>query len=217
MSNIGFCEYPKIYGPYKRHVSGPYRNKLIIGDWSNSVFQITKDLEWIWTEKVDGTNIRIYWDGYSVQFGGRTPNAQIPAKLVTVLNEKFTEEIFEQVFGGTEVLLFGEGYGNSIQKAGINYKADGVDFVLFDMRIGSFWLLHEDVEDIAHKMGINAVPVVEESTVQYAIDRISNDFICSEWGPFIVEGLVGVLKGGLLDRSGRRIQMKIKTIDFRKK
>jgi hypothetical protein len=33
-------EYPKIYGPYKRHVEGPDRHKLELGKWTRYEFQM---------------------------------------------------------------------------------------------------------------------------------------------------------------------------------
>jgi len=129
-------------------------------------------------------------------------------------------------------MLFGEGYGASIQKGGGNYKSDGVSFVLFDVLIGRFWLLRDAVEDIAYKMGLDVVPIKLEGTVEDAI-RVVSGGLTSAWhgdgsfcnhlmepctGPvpkeFIAEGLVGVTKAGLLARDGRRIQMKVKTKDF---
>lgn len=34
---------------------------------------------WVWTEKIDGTNIRCMWHFGKVTFGGKTDNAQIHA------------------------------------------------------------------------------------------------------------------------------------------
>ena len=38
-------------------------------------FEYLKDLKWQGFEKLDGTNVRIYWDGYRVSTHGRTDNA----------------------------------------------------------------------------------------------------------------------------------------------
>lgn len=211
-------EYPKIYGPYKRATEGPNRNKVIFGDWSRPEFEYLSNNAWVWTEKVDGTNIRVHWDGHAVTFGGRTDNASIPAKLVTRLRELFPEDLFEQTFQDTAVTLYGEGYGAGIQKGGGNYKRDGVDFVLFDVKIGPFWLLRDDVRDIATKMGLGTfgvVPVELVGTPHEAIKAITFG-VTSAWGapPFMAEGLVGVPLGGFLDRAGRRIMMKVKSADF---
>lgn len=205
-------EYPKIYGPYNRHTEGPNRNKLIEGQWSRPEIGYLAQFEWNFTEKVDGTNIRVHWDGHKVEFGGRTDRAQIPAKLIAVLQNLFPEELFEQQFGETVVTLYGEGYGAGIQKGGGNYRPTP-GFVLFDVRIGDWWLLRDDVLDVAVKMGIDVVPLVLTGTVAEAIDCVRGGFV-SEFGPFTAEGLVGTTTAGLLDRAGNRIMVKIKAADF---
>ena len=61
-----------------------------------------KNCDWEFTEKVDGTNIRVHWDGHTVEFGGRTDKAQIPKPLLERLETLFggyeNEQIFEQKF-----------------------------------------------------------------------------------------------------------------------
>lgn len=205
-------EYPKIYGPYRRHTEGPDRNKLIEGDWSNSVLAYLQGARWIFTEKVDGTNIRVHWDGHKVTFGGRTDNAQIPAKLFARLTELFPEELFEQTFGEGEATLYGEGHGAGIQKGGGNYSPT-LEFVLFDVMVGEWWLQRPDVEDVAQRLGVRVVPVIVTGTLHEAMDTVRAG-LTSEWGDFPAEGLVGVPEVGLLDRAGRRVMVKIKRADF---
>lgn len=97
-------EYLKIETLYQRDIEGS--KKLMEGVFRNPTVQFLKDNKWIWTEKVDGTNIRVYWDGHKVEFGGRTDKAQIPAPLVNKLNEYFGGEanaqLFEQTFGESQ-------------------------------------------------------------------------------------------------------------------
>jgi hypothetical protein len=205
-------EYPKIYGPYNRHTEGPLRNKLIEGQWSRPEIGYLANLPWHFTEKVDGTNIRVHWDGHRVEFGGRTDNAQIPAKLIAVLRELFPEELFEQQFGGDVVTLYGEGFGAGIQKGGGNYRPTP-SFVLFDVRVGDWWLLRPSVEDVAVKMGVAVVPLVLTGPIHDAIEAVRAG-VRSAWGDFPAEGLVGVTAAGLLDRAGQRVMVKVKTADF---
>ena len=114
--------YHKIKNIYERDNES---KKLIEGKFTDETIEFLKDNIWEFTEKVDGTNIRIIWDGYRVTFAGRTDKAQIPAELSNRLFELFggeqNEQLFEQKFGTTPIILYGEGYGKGIQKGG-NYS-----------------------------------------------------------------------------------------------
>lgn len=191
--------------------------KLIVGKFRNPTVEYLKDNVWQFTEKVDGTNIRVYWDGYKVQYGGRTDNAQIPMVLINRLNELFGGEenaqLFEQKFGEKEVTLFGEGYGAKIQNGGL-YRSD-VDFILFDVMIAGNYQVRESVEDIAKYFGVDIVPIVLEGTIQDGIDYVLNhrESIVGHNGAAL-EGVVGRTKVETLDRTGKRNVIKIKYRDF---
>lgn len=206
-------EYHKIYGPFRRETEGPNRNKVIPGDWSLPEFGYLADLPWLFTEKIDGTNIRVNWDGHKSTLGGRTENAQIPAKLVAALAALLPEELFEQAFGETEVTLFGEGYGAGIQKGGGNYRQDQ-GFVLFDVMIGGWWLQRADVEDVASKLGLDVAPVLAVCTLNEVIATVATGNLFSDWGPFRAEGVVGTPAVPLFTRSGHRVIVKVKAADF---
>lgn len=206
--------YHKIPGLYKREEQRPF--KLIEGEYREPEFELLKDIEWQFTEKVDGTNIRIIWDGHNVVFGGRTENAQIPSHLVTKLNELFMgtriEQIFEQVFGEDKAILFGEGYGSKIQKGGGNYS-DTQEFVLFDVKVGEWYLKREDVEDVANKFSLKIVPIILIGKLQDGVNYVKSG-MQSNWGEFTAEGLVAKPTIDLFNRKGERIITKIKTQDF---
>ena len=206
-------EYVKIPNIYKREEYG--NNKLIEGEYATPELEFLANVPWVWTEKVDGTNIRVQWDGHSVTFGGRTDKAQIPAHLVNKLNELFggtnKEEIFEQKFGESEVILFGEGFGEKIQKGGGLYGQ--VDFILFDVMIGNMWLKREDVEDIAATFGIRAVPIVGNGTLPEAVEYIRKH-PKSRLRESELEGIVCRPMLELRDRRGNRLIVKVKCRDF---
>ena len=208
-------KYHKINSIFKRDQKGNF----LIGEYSTPEFEYLKDIIWTFDEKVDGTNIRIGFNGESVEFGGRTDNAQIPAPLYKKLSELFTVENLKEVFPdlneGTEVVLFGEGYGNKIQKVGKLYNPDGVDFILFDVNINGTYLLREDVEDIANKLKINFTPMFGEGTIQQAIDIVTKG-VKSPLGEVTSEGFILRPKIPLLNRNGKRIITKIKHKDFNK-
>lgn len=206
-------QYHKIMGPFRRATEGPNRNKIIPFDWSTPEFATLAGLAWTWTEKIDGTNIRIVWDGVRPSFGGRTDNAQIPAALVDNLAKTFTEELLEQQFGAQEVVLYGEGCGPKIQKVGSLYRQEQ-GFVLFDIKVGDTWWLTEDkVTEIAAGLGIDRAPIVGQFSVYDAIDKV-NAGLHSVFGNFYAEGIVGRPPLGLKARDGNRMLMKVKHDDL---
>ena len=204
-------EYPKIQSIFKRDEK---THKFIEGQWSLPEFEYLQNNQWIFTEKVDGTNIRIIWDLETVRFGGKTENAQIPAFLVSKLQDLFPVEKFQKYLYESSLCLYGEGYGARIQKGGGNYKADGVDFVLFDVLIDEWWLKREDVEDIASKLGIETVPIEYRGTIHDAIALIKSNSLYSKWGNFLMEGLVLRPEVELFTRNKQRIITKLKHKDF---
>jgi hypothetical protein len=128
----------------------------------------------------------------------------------------------------TDVTLYGEGYGPKIQNGGL-YGTEQ-KFVLFDVKIGGFWLERHNVNDIAEKLGIESVPVIGHGTLYDAIDIVKSGFIFndqggierygrgrldSKWGDFEAEGIVARTATPLFDRRGERMITKIKAVDFK--
>lgn len=207
-------EYHKIETVFNRSTNGDKR--LIWGDYRNETVEYLANNIWQFTEKIDGTNIRIHWDGHNVEIGGRTDRAQIPKHLMDYLSATFltpeVEELFEQTYGEKDVILFGEGYGAKIQNGG-DYRSD-VSFILFDVLIGDNWQSREWVEATAKMFGIDVVPIVLEGTIGDGIDYViqhNNSTI----GKAVMEGVVGRPKVEMKDRLGNRIIVKIKWKDFK--
>ncbi len=206
--------YHKIETVFNRDNQGT--KKLIYGDYRDETVKYLSNNKWQFTEKIDGTNIRIYWDGHNIYFGGRTDKAEIPPKLLKELKRLFlnneTEELFEQKFGEKEVILFGEGYGEKIQKVGVDYCL-GNKFILFDVMIGDNYLQRKDVEDIAKCFGLDIVPIVLEGTIDEGINYVKT---CpkSTIGNAKMEGVVGRPLVEMKNRNGNRVVVKIKSCDF---
>lgn len=205
--------YHKIETLYNRDIEGS-RN-LIEGSYRSKAVEFCKDLIWQFTEKIDGTNIRVMWDGHKVTYGGRTERSGIPAHLTNKLIELFgseeTEQMFEQVFGEKEVIFFGEGYGVKIQNGGL-YRPD-VSFILFDVMINGNYQDRPMVEQAAKQFGLEVVPIVLEGTLQDGVDYVKSKPM-STIGKAPMEGLVGRPKVELQDRCGNRLIVKIKVKDF---
>ena len=207
-------EYHKIQTVFKRDPATNHKT-LLLGEWSIPEFQYLADNEWEFTEKVDGTNIRVMIRDGVVQFGGKTDSAQIPATLVDRLNERFqtitARQRLAEVFPDG-ACLYGEGYGAKIQKGGGNYRQDQ-DFVLFDVLVGNFWLQRPDVVDIADKLDLEAVPAIGHGSLHDMIDIVQNGIV-SRWGGFPAEGIVARPAVEFMTRNGSRIITKLKTRDF---
>lgn len=210
--------YGKIQTLFKRDLDGSItgqKGKMLEGRWTTPELEYLANNKWTFTEKVDGTNIRIGWDyqQYDVEFGGRTDRAIIPDPLLEYLEETFTPYLFEKSgLNQAPVILFGEGYGPKIEGGG-KYRDDH-SFVLFDVKVGPWWLDRDNVNDIAEKLGIDAVPVIGHGTLWDGIDIVKNG-LSSQWADFEAEGIVARPKVPLFNRKGERILTKIKARDFR--
>lgn len=205
-------EYEKIITVYQRDEKTKKLNEEI---YRNDTIELLNNIDWEFTEKIDGTNIRIYWDGHKVQYFGRTDKSSIPQHLINKLIELFggnvNEEMFEQKFGETEVLLIGEGYGNKIQKGSL-YR-DDVSFILFDVSINGKYLSRDNVRDIANYFNIESVPVILIGKLQEGIDFVKTK-PKSTIGTADMEGLVARPLKELYDENKNRIILKIKCCDF---
>lgn len=208
-------KYEKIETVFERDTMGT--KKLKYWCYRNNAVKYTAWNEWQWTEKIDGTNVRVHWDGHKVSFSGRTDNSQLPSPLLNRLIDIFggtdTEELFEQLFGEKDVILFGEGYGKKIQAVGSKYIPDGVDFILFDVCVNDTYLDREEVENIALAFRISAVPVVLVGTINDAINYVMTK-PKSTIGTAPMEGLVGRPVVELKDKNGKRLIVKVKVCDF---
>lgn len=224
-------EYPKINSLYKREgwyfdegkkKSPDYqkgRQSFIVGDYAQPEFANIK--RWSVDEKIDGTNIRIFYQDGKVRFGGRTKDAQIPCHLFDYLQATFGDWNLSRVFPAREnepypyVIIFGEGYGPRIQAGGGNYRHD-VGFIVFDVVVGHWWLKRESVMEVAHSLGVCMVPqfgiMTEDEVVEFVKSKPLSK--CSV-NPQMMEGVVCRPEPMMLYRDGEPIMFKLKCKEFK--
>jgi hypothetical protein len=219
-------KYPKIDSIYKRYRKNlhnadgiPYDKKyndFIDGEYSTCEFEALKDAIWIWKEKFDGTNIRLYIDRpdedtVTMKVAGRTNNAEIPRNLLKWINQWFEskKDKLMEMFN-TDIILYGEGVGEKIQSGGLYGHQH---FKLFDVFIDNWWLKEYAVKDIGASLEFDT-PLHWSGTIDEAISLVKTH-PKSEYGDFVLEGYVGTPMCGLKDRNGKRIITKIKVKDFR--
>ncbi|MEA1969984.1 MAG: RNA ligase family protein [Thermodesulfobacteriota bacterium] len=205
-------EYHKIQTVYLRDPATKHKT-LLEGQFAKPEFEYLKDNTWVFTEKVDGTNIRVQWNGEHVTFVGKTDRADTPTFLLEKLSELFPPDIFK----ANELppcCLYGEGYGAKIQKGGGNYIPDGVNFILFDVKIDDMWLERHNVEDIADKLSLKIVPIIGKGTLLDGVDIVRQGYE-SRLRKTPPEGIVIRPEIELFNRRGERVIAKIKRKDFR--
>lgn len=217
--------YHKINSAFNRDPS-IRGNPVIPYEWTMPEFEYLSTSPWLWTEKINGVNIRLYWDGETVTLGGRTDNAQIPAKITEAVRELGLLETaqWEKKWplkdsdhpgrSNPSVTLYGEGYGATVQKGGGLYRSD-VSFILYDVRVGDFWLTRENVINVAEGFGLDVVPVFAEQCPVLMWEQIKGQGIKSGVFPDApLEGVVGTPSVPLHRRNGERIIMKMKQRDW---
>ena len=107
--------YHKIQTIYKRDPETKYKT-LLMGQYSMPEFEYLKNNLWVFTEKIDGTNIRVIYDNANITIKGKTDNAQIPLFLFDAIAEivNLQKTTFRELFEENVVTLYGEGYGARI-------------------------------------------------------------------------------------------------------
>lgn len=204
-------EYPKIETLYERD-EHTHRLKpdMVL---KNRTYSLIKS--WLWTEKIDGTNIRVKWNPIipaPLSFCGKSDNAQIHADLIKHLYELVSAEKMREIFPETSAVIYGEGYGSGIQKGG-DYSPTK-KFIVFDVLVdGKWWMNWENTCDIATKISLDVVPFFGEMTLEEASDIVKAGFP-SKIGKARAEGLVGRTIEPLFDKKLHRLIVKLKTKDF---
>jgi hypothetical protein len=207
--------YHKIQSVFKRDPDNDY--KTFLTEWAMPEFGYLSELDWVWTEKVDGTNIRFHaYDDGLLLVGGRTRKAEIPPKLQLALEAVSAHSYWDQLSGLT---VFGEGYGATIQKGGGDYRPDQ-GFIVFDVMVtdtGAF-LERADVEDIAANLGLPVAPIVGKGPLWDAVYCLQQHedpaWSRLKEGDKLAEGLVLRPETELRTRLGRRVISKLKVKDF---
>lgn len=218
-------KYHKINSLYMRNERG----KIIEGSFVNETFEelYNSNYRFEYTEKVDGTNIRVIItkakedSGFYVEFKGRTDDAIIPNLLQAKLESIFNDVDWNKIFDWercSEVILYGEGFGHGIQGCGDKYNKENVDFVLFDLMINGTFMNSDWVTNIAVVLGVHRAEVLGVASLR-EIEEFVKSKPCSKLAKtpnFPMEGVVCRPVGDLKDRLGNRIIIKIKHKDYGK-
>ena len=212
MSEIEFKKYSEIENTYRQKEI----EKIRKSGFAN------KNIEYVVTEKVHGSNFSFITDGKKVLVAKRTSvltEEEIPkffnAKLML---EKYKENVislFEELFGKEVeeqkiVQIFGEHFGGvygeksepghiRIQKE-VHY-APFNDFIVFDIRVKigetEFWLSWDKVKKIAENNGFKVVPELFRGTFEEALEY-PNEFITKVPELYGLEPIKGNIAEGVV-------------------
>lgn len=211
-------EYHKIHTVFKRSPEDNYKT-LLYGEWTIPEFDYLQDNIWEFTEKLHGTNIRVVYNTNTntYEIKGKTDKAEVPPSLREWIDGAFVDtnklaSLFTDQKSYYEVVFYGEGVGPKIQKGGGNYGSQQ-HLVLFDIRVGPWWLSRNDIEQIAREIGVGFAPVFGWGSLHNMV-TLCEEGIQSKYGEFAAEGIVARPQVEMQTSDGSRIITKLKTKDF---
>ncbi len=212
--------YHKINAPYKRWQQNLHTKEMLpkdvkygdfkIEEFSAFEFEYLFENQWEWSEKLDGTNIRIYINNGEIKVAGKSDNAEIQPNLYRWIHNWYQprkKELHIQFPKG--VIFYGEGVGIKIQKGKLFGEQH---FKLFDIYIEGYWLSKDIVKTLGNQFNLDT-PQTWIGTMQEAINKVKVK-PKSTFGDFIIEGYVGTPICRLFNEKKERIITKIKVKDF---
>lgn len=207
-------KYPKIINALERDESSNNRY-VLVGEWKLPVFKYLADNHWLFTEKINGANTRIYWDPEAEIWvcAGRTDAAH------TLYLEHATESMryrLNCVATGEEtkkLVFYAESYGPKIQKGGV--YTDSLDAIVFDILSPNGFLPIQNSMKLAHEIGIPFVPVIMINTLHRGVGLVRHGFNSRVGKRPTAEGLVAHSVPPLLNTDYSRVICKLKCRDFR--
>lgn len=220
-------KYPKIQSPWKRDKDG----KFDFNEFTNTTLKMLATTPMCAQEKIDGTNVRVMYDGGgSVWYGGRTDKAETLKQwsdLGDFVQKSFPLNKMQEVFGDKKVVVFGEGTSPAIQKAGNTYGLSAhfwlFDVVELDENGKPHWWPRSALDGLASKFHVTSPKYLSNLITIWEIadmldKRAKGEFedVFKEIFPREnVEGFVLRPMEELVDPRGNRVITKVKVKDFK--
>lgn len=232
--------YTKILAPFCRDNA---KSKFVnTHKWSRPDFEALQDIEWHWTQKIDGTNLNIVWDGERISYKGHTDKTQWNERSKALIENTFctpeAETIFEELYGTQSVVVSMELVSKDFNQ---NYGHPDGHFYVYDVRNGNtnkYWnreavtsfvnafdSSREVLEEVAElfvgsiRDAVEYVKLAKKWNQNFEeIDYLSQDGIW--WkvhnllGKYPLEGIVGRPPIELYNSKDERVICKVKCCDY---
>lgn len=265
--------YQKIDTMYKRYQFSAkdcldskwlkFRNKIILGEFSNKEAEYLFNCLWEAYSKIDGTNSKIAFfpSTQEILIGGKTDKAssmhgqfemlqEIADRIKPILCEMFPKECakFAPVkndatnkvqyyleargdaliepksgFCGVEleevpIYIYGEYFGEGIQKCGKRYIEKGNGFRVFDINQQGWWVPKDVRDSLCERLGLETVPYLGVMTLADIEKMVREGFTTKLDGAadptLLEEGIVARPTIPLQDSRNNRIIVKVKYCDY---
>ena len=169
--------YSKISCPFLR--VNPKDKVVDLNQYSDKYADLLSNVEFCATEKVDGKNLNIIYDGDDIRFEGHTNKSTWLQEEETWIKNKFINDGFiqmcEQMFGEKTVQFCGELIGPKILNN--RYNLDDYKFVVFDIKINDVYINREAVKEITNVLYMDSIDVYKGTLMFSAFDlNVPNEF-----------------------------------------
>ena len=267
--------YTKIDTMYKRYIFDgkdcpnkdwlKFKNKIILGEFSNKEAEYLFNCPWEAYSKIDGTNSKIafYPSSQNIVVGGKTDKAssqhgqfemlqkigeQIKpqlcamfpkdtAKFVPVKGNDNKVEFWDiadplgitkivparsgQYIVGLEevpIYIYGEYFGQGIQKCGGRYIQNGNGFVVFDIKQQGWWTPKDVRDSLCKGLKLEQVPFLGIMTLKEIEEKVRASFTTqfekAADPTMIEEGIVARPTVPMFSSNGNRVIVKVKYCDY---
>jgi hypothetical protein len=270
--------YTKIDTMYKRYAFDAktcpnqkwlkFRNKIILGEFSDKEAQYLFHCPWEAYSKIDGTNSKIAFFPSTGEFKveGKTEKAEsqhgqfemlkeigerikpqlramfpkesarfAPVKGdnnkvqycdITLAEDNITFPVATQLKDKTiygvqmeevPIYIYGEYFGEGIQKCGKRYITKGNNFVVFDIKQQGWWTPKDVRDSLCKELGLEQVPFIGVMTLADIEDMVRKGFatkFAAADPTLLEEGIVARPIIPLADGGNKRIIVKVKYCDY---
>ena len=267
---MGLQVYDKINTLYKRYAFDAkdcpkkewlkFRNKIILGEFSNKEAEYLFHCPWEAYSKIDGTNSKIAFfpSTQEIKVEGKTDKAnsqhgqfemlqEIGERIKPQLCQMFPKEsarfvpikgdnnkvqywklsgdkadtlsvdMYRVTLEEVPIYIYGEYFGEGIQKCGKRYITNGNSFVVFDIKQQGWWTPKDVRDSICKELGLETVPFIGVMTLAEIEDMVRKGFatkFAAADPTLLEEGIVARPTIPLFDGSNKRIIVKVKYCDY---